>query len=387
MAQDPETHTPSLPALFLAFLRLGATAFGGPAMVAYIGRMAVDRRQWLDREAFARGVALCQIIPGATAMQAAAYVGLRVRGMRGALVSYLGFGLPAFCLMLVLSALYAQTREFGPVQSVLTGLRVLVVAILANATLTIGRMTLRRWELVGLAALGAVLFGLGGSPLLVIPVAALIGLLLPAAAAREQAAQPGRSNLRPLLLLIALALAGLAVLFLTRRDLFTLAALFLRIDLLAFGGGFASVPLVYHEVVEVHAWLPARTLLDGIALGQITPGPIVITATFIGYLLHGPLGAVVATASVFLPSFLLVVALTPHFDRITHSAPVRRMLAGVLASFVGLVLSVTLKFGWAVDWTWAKALLTAAAFVALLLKVDLLWVVLAGVVVSVLLFR
>lgn len=130
-----------------------------------------------------------------------------------------------------------------------------------------------------------------------------------------------------------------------------------------------------HEVVDVRSWLDARTFLDGIALGQVTPGPIVITATFVGYLLHGPLGAVVATVSVFFSSFAMVVGLTPHFEALSHSPIFRRMLAGILSSFVGLLLSVTLSFGLAVEWTWIKALLGAAALTALLLKVDLLWVV------------
>ena len=120
---------PSLSSLFLAFLRLGATAFGGPAMVAYIGKLAVDRRQWLDRQTFNRGVTLCQTIPGATAMQTAAYVGLKVRGVPGAVATYVGLGLPAFVLMMVLSASYLRFRELPTVVSAFAGLRVLVVAL------------------------------------------------------------------------------------------------------------------------------------------------------------------------------------------------------------------------------------------------------------------
>lgn len=117
MQIESADKAPSLPWLFLSFLRLGATAFGGPAMIAYIRRMAVEQKKWIDDSSFNNGVALCQMVPGATAMQAAAYVGLKVRGVGGAAVSYIGFGLPAFIFMTVLTALYVQNREFPAVIS------------------------------------------------------------------------------------------------------------------------------------------------------------------------------------------------------------------------------------------------------------------------------
>jgi chromate transporter len=118
----PEAGGPAAGRLFPAFLRLGSAAFGGPAMVAYIGSMAVEKKQWLTKESFEAGVALCQSIPGATAMQAAAYVGLRAGGPRGALAAFVGFGLPAFALMVVLAAVYRRTRDLGPVVAAALGL-------------------------------------------------------------------------------------------------------------------------------------------------------------------------------------------------------------------------------------------------------------------------
>ena len=125
--------------LFTSFLELGMTAFGGPAMIAYIRQMAVEKRSWLRADSFDDGVALCQAIPGATAMQTAAYVGLRVRGVAGAAVSFVGFGLPAFALMMVLSALYARTQDLPAVVSAFSGLRAIIVALVANATVSFGR--------------------------------------------------------------------------------------------------------------------------------------------------------------------------------------------------------------------------------------------------------
>jgi chromate transporter len=165
--------------------------------------------------------------------------------------------------------------------------------------------------------------------------------------------------------------------------LFDLAALMFRIDLFAFGGGFASVPLMFHEIVGVRGWLDGPTFLDGIVLGQVTPGPIVITATFVGYLLYGPLGGLIATAGVFSPSFLMVIGLAPYFDRLRSSRRFNQAIGGVLCSFVGLLATVALRFAWNIPWDVPRALLAGVAFIALLRKVDILWVVVLGAIVSI----
>jgi chromate transporter len=176
---------------------------------------------------------------------------------------------------------------------------------------------------------------------------------------------------------------GFLLLFLIDRHLFDLAALMSRIDLFAFGGGFASVPLMFHEIVEVRAWMDGTSFLDGIVLGQITPGPIVITATFVGYLLRGPLGGLIATISVFLPSFLILVAIVPYFDRLRKSPYFHNAMGGSLCSFAGLLMTVTLRFAGNVQWDLPRILLASAAFVALLRKIDILWVVGIGTILSV----
>jgi len=155
-----------------------------------------------------------------------------------------------------------------------------------------------------------------------------------------------------------------------------------KIDILAFGGAFASVPLMFHEIVEVRSWMDASTLLNGIVLGQFTPGPIVMTATFVGYLVHGILGAVIATIAIFLPSFLILIGIAPWFDRVRSSPWFSRAILGIVCSFVGLLFTVTIRFALNVQWDWPHLVLGVAAFAALLLKVDILWVVLAGTAIS-----
>jgi chromate transporter len=380
-----ENQVPSLFELLGSFLRMGLTALGGPAMIPYVRKMAVGQKKWIDAESFQDGVALCQTIPGATVMQMAAYIGLKVRGVRGAMVSYIGFIFPACALMLALSFAYARTHELPAVISVFSGLQAIVVAVVAKATLSFGKTSLKRWGSVVVALIAAALFWLKANPVLIITLAAFLGMILNGKQPTICSASPPeaiRHTTIPLLLFVIASAAGFGLLFVFRRDLFHLALLMAKIDLIAFGGGFASVPLMFHEIVEVRSWMDGPTFLNGIVLGQFTPGPIVITATFVGFLIHGLSGALIATVAIFLPSFLILVGVAPWFDRVRSSPWFSRAIGGILCSFVGLLFTVTLRFGLNVHWDWQRALLGLAALAALVLKVDILWVVLAGTVIS-----
>jgi len=380
-------YNPSLLHLFASFLKLGLTSFGGPAMVAYIRKMAVEQKNWLDDGSFRQGVAICQTIPGATAMQTAAYVGLRLREIRGAAASFIGFGLPAFCLMITLSALYVRTHNLPIVASVFNGLQAIIVAIVANATVSFAKSYLKDWKNLTTSLIAAIMFWWRINPISVILLAGLLGLVLKSKQSHKMPTSPITKKFysnRNLLLIVSGAMFLFYLFFLVNPRLFKLAALMIRIDLFAFGGGFASIPFMFHEIVEVRSWLDSSTFLNGIALGQVTPGPIVITATFIGYLLHGPLGGLVATTSVFLPSFLILVAVVPYFDRLRGSRYFSEVMSGILSSFVGLLLSVTIRFASNVPWDLPRIILGVAAFVALILRVDILWIVLIGTIVSIL---
>lgn len=366
----PEGESPHLIQLFLAFLRLGVTAFGGPGMVAYIGDLSVKRKKWLDQETFRNGVALCQIIPGATAMQAAAYVGLQTRGVLGALSTFIGFGLPAFVLMIILSCLYVSAGNLPWIRAIFGGLQVVVVALIAHATYTFGKQAVKGYNDILIAGASASLFWFGVSPFYVILGAALAGLFLKKQGGFRDVGD-GKYLGVPMFHIIALimvVLGGIACLYLLRRDFFGLALLMIKIDLFAFGGGFASVPLMLQEIVNVRGWMDSKVFMDGIALGQITPGPIVITSTFVGYLLYGLPGAIAATVAIFTPSFLLVVTGAGFFEKLNRSASFRKAVKGIFASFVGLLLYVTVKFAFAVPWDVVRVLIVCAALAALLKK-------------------
>jgi chromate transporter len=379
--------TPTIQELFLSFFRLGLTAFGGPAMMAEIHKTAVGKKAWISETAFRDGISLCQMVPGATMMQAAAYVGLRSRGIGGAAAAFIGFGLPACILMLILSALYARAHALPAVTSVFSGLQVVVVAIVAHAAFTFGKTWLKDWQGVLIALAAAVMFGFGVHPIGVILMAGLCGLGLYHRQTFPATATSGDTkpySLKPLAWILLIAVLVFTPLYLFQREFFDLAFLMTRVDLFAFGGGFSSLPLMFNEVVHIRSWMDGLTFLDGIALGQITPGPIVITATFIGYVQYGLMGGIIATVAIFLPSFVILAGMVPYYDRLRSSPWFNRALRGILFSFVGLLLSVTVRFGLDVPWDAIRILLVGGTFAALFFNVRLIYPILAGIAVSLL---
>jgi chromate transporter len=386
---NQNNQNPSIPALFLSFFRLGLTAFGGPAMVAYIKKMAVDRHKWTDEATFKDGVVLCQSIPGSTAIQTAAYVGLRTRNVFGAFVSYIGFGLPAFILMLILSALYVSSHNMPKVISLFSGLQVIVVAIVAQAAFSFGKGMVKSYRDLFIPAISVILLWIGTSPFIVILGAALAGAIFFKNSDAPKAFNQVKNEtwlFKKITLIVLILFLALIGLYFFDRNLFRLAALMFKIDLFAFGGGFASLPLMHHEIVGVRGWMSSKTFMDGIALGQITPGPITMSTTFVGYLLYGFSGAVVATLAIFTPSFLMVILITPFFDKLKGSPYFLGATRAIYASFVGLLCFVTIKFAYAVPWNMAKALLALIALVSLFKKVDILYVVLVGALASLFIF-
>ncbi len=371
-----------LSVLFFSFLKLGFTAFGGPAMIPYIKALSVNEKKWLDNKTFDEGVAIAQAIPGATAMQVTAYVGMKKRGLLGGLVSYIGFGMPAFILMLILSFFYEKTRSISTVLSIFNALQVIVVSIVAFATVSFIKPIYRSPKELFVAFLAFILFTLKVNPFLIIQLCFLLSQIIFKEGSLPQSSSSRKGNLKGLFILILLFFVFLLCLFLLDNTLFTLAITMVKIDLFAFGGGYASLPLMLHEIVDRLGWIDYKTFMDGIALGQVTPGPIVITATFVGYLIKGFIGAMVATLAVFSPSFLLIFFASEISSKIKNLQLFIRGKKGLLSSFAGLLLFATLKFAGNIDWNFLKGLMSTLCFIALLRNVNIIYVVSFGVIIS-----
>jgi len=355
-------------------------------MVGHIRELSTQRNQWLNENDFKNGIALCQSIPGATAIQAAAYVGLRVHGIAGALAAYIGFGLPAFIFMLFLSILYTQFNGLPKFTSLFNGLQVIVVAIIFNATYSFGRNIANNYKNILISLLAAISLWFGVSPFMVIVGAGILGMALLKVSASSTMVNSKKAikwDAKQILGLLTTFLICFTGLYFISTILFNLAVVMLKIDIFAFGGGFASLPLMLHEIVINRGWLSSKTFMDGIALGQITPGPIIITATYVGYLVYGIPGALVATIAIFAPSFFMVITVAPFFDRLKNSIYFMRSIEGIFASFVGLLLYVCIKFTMVIPWDILRILLCFVVLTASLRKVNILYIVPIGAAISV----
>ena len=387
---------PSTAHIARTFLHLGATAYGGLAMVEPIRQRVVVDQGWLSQQEFLDGLALCQLVPGATVVQLATYVGYRLRKTTGALAAAGAFILPAFLLMLGLSFLYFRYGNLIWVKTVSRGFSAVVIALLVQALWRLAPIIRQHWldALIALAALAAL--ALKVNYLVVFLAAGGLRLALGLRLAREDSpgmATPAGPVLEPGRIITRMAGAVAAIvlgvwgLWQLDQTLGLMSWIFLKISVVAFGGGYVMIPILQWDMVDHLQWLTLTQFLDGILLGFVTPGPVIITATFVGYRLKGLAGALVATISIFLPPILMIIFLTPFYQRIKEGRWVRPVIQGILTALVGMLVLVTLQMGRAalVDWpSWA---IMAGAGVALIgLRVSLFWVASAAVGVSLLLF-
>jgi chromate transporter len=380
--------------LFTRVFKLGATAYGGPAMIGQIKETAVNRYAWVKEEEFMRGLALCQLIPGATMVQMVTYIGYRVRGIWGALTAAVAFVLPAFIALLALSAIYFRYHSLWFVQALFKGLGAIVVAIILNACITFGRPILKDWKVILISVLSFFAFFLQWNFVLIFVFAAVAGLLLRLKKPQTKATPPGKASLEVVkgkeYLIVALLAAficlALTLSYLVDPKITTLSLNLSKIGALAFGGGFPVIPLIQYEMVDRFQWLSTKEFLDGIALGQVTPGPILITATFIGYKVSNVLGAAMATLGIFFPSFFILILLIPYHDRLRGVEKVQMMEQGILGSFIGMLALVLYNFGRTSLIDIPRILIAAAAFFAVYKKIDLPYILLAGGFLSILIY-
>ena len=377
-----EKNNPSLIKLFTSFLWIGLTAFGGAAMSVQLRKYFVDKKGWMDENSFDSGLALCQVIPGAIVMQLVAYIGLKLRGIRGAVVCFVGFGIPAFLLVLILSILYKYSRNITAAETILKGLRVIMIAIVGYGAYTFGKKNFQHINDVIIAIVAAGLFLAKIHPAIVLIVAAGLGILI---TKREffPVRNIVRTNTLPFFFwLLGLVLICYGLLFLVSKQYFLLATIMLHIDLFSFGGGLAAIPIMYHELVVFYHWFSEQAFMDGVILGQITPGSIIIAATFYGYVHFGIWGSILATVCVFTPSFLILMAIVPFFDKLSQYPKFNKVINGILCSFVGLLVVVTYRFAIDVHWNVINVIFTVTAFILLTRNVNAIWLILIGILLS-----
>ncbi len=369
--------------LFWTYLRIGATAFGF-SILPKVRHTVIDKG-WLTETETNDGLALVQLYPGPVMPEFIAYVGYRLRGVPGAAAAMSAFVLPAFVLMLGLSAACFAAGSLPFVQPLFLGLEALVIGTIVNVALDFAAQSFKGTTeaALGLGAFVALLFNV--NPIFVVLLALVLGGILLRPPPRAGAVVPhtteplSRRRLAAIGLAIGIVLAVAVLSRSLRSQVGGLALILFRIGAVAFGNGTTIIPLIQHEVVQTRALLTPPEFAAGLALGQVTPGPFLITATFIGYKVGGIAGATLATFAIFAAPFVWSLIFSEIFMRLPDLRAIRGALEGVLAAFVGLLAVVVLQLSVVAIVGPVSIAFAAAALVAMrYFRIDVAWIFLAG---------
>jgi chromate transporter len=382
-ASDPSV---ALRELAVFFLRLGATAFGGPAAhVAMMEQELVQRRGWLSREKFLDLLGASNLIPGPSSSELAIHIGYLCAGWAGLLMAGICFILPAALMVAGLAWAYVHFGHLPAISWVLYGVKPVVIAVVVQALWSLGRTAIKTPLLFAVALGAAAMAFYGLHPLLLLGVAGVMTVILKEGiSGRESVASPCLAPLAysPQSAVRLIAAGGAAV-----AAPFTLGSLFLvflKAGAIVFGSGYVLLAFLRADLVVHRSWLTDSQLVDAIAIGQVTPGPVFTTATFIGFILGGFRGAVVATIGIFLPAFLLVAASGPLVPRIRKSRIASAFLDGVNAASLALMAAVTWQLGRASITDILTAILAAGSLIVLLrFRINSLWLLLASAALGV----
>ena len=367
------------------FLKLGTIGFGGPAAhIALMEDEVVHRRRWLTREAFLDYVGATNLIPGPNSTELAIEIGRTRGGWPGLVVAGVSFIVPAALIVTLIAWIYVRFGQLPASLALLAGVKPVVVVIVAQALWRLGRSAIKSVALAVLAAGAVVAILLRANELLVLLGAAAVAMIVRATGGRAHStgAVPSALMLRAIEWPAAATLGGAVTA--ASVSLGTLFAVFLKIGSVLFGSGYVLLAFLRADFVERLGWITERQLLDAVAVGQVTPGPVFTTATFIGYVLAGAPGAVVATLGIFLPAFIFVAISGPLVPRLRSSRLASAALDGVNAASLALMAVVTWQLGRAAVVDVQSALIAVGAAVVLATrKVNAAWLVLAGGLVGV----
>ena len=399
----------SLGDIALTFLKVGTFGFGGGVgMLALIRDTVVERKRWISESELSVAVAMGQMLPGPFVSNYAEYIGYELRGFAGMSVAVVALLLPCFVLICGLSVLYFRFGSVPVVMRLFAGVQPVVVAILAWATWSIGRANVRSWQAGVIGVLAAAALFLRVDVLVVVLAGGVLGMLLQGKGeggsqrpeTRNQNAEStgqktegatekkGRGTHALLMAVAPVWLLGSmvgAVLPAVAARAGELALVFLKVGTIIFGGGFAAIPFLQHEVVDVHHWLSMREFIDGVALGQITPGPVAITGAFIGYKVLGLPGALIATLGTFLPSTFMLLGLIHAYRRVRNNRLVVGFLSGVMPAVTGMLLVATVFIGRSAIGGPVPAVMAVVALALIAwLRLDPIWLILGGAAVGLL---
>jgi len=347
--------------LVLYFLRLGLLGFGGPvALVGQMERELVDQRGWLGREQMREAIAICQTLPGPLAIQVGIYIAYLRRGFWGAWAGGWAFILPNFVIVAALGALYVYLGDLRPMTAIFYGVSPAVIALILHSSYRLAKLGMEdklQWAIA--AACFFVTIILKAEVALLFLGAGLVGVLYYGRIGARRPPTATTMALAPSLAVGALPAAANA------STLGKLSLFFLKAGSLTFGSGLVIVPFLEKGLIQQYNWLDQRQFLIAVAVGMISPGPVVIAATFVGYLVAGFMGSLVATISIFLPSFVLVLVVAPILARHRGNPDVQGFVKGAYGAAIGTILGACVLLGRIAIGDWLTALIGLGALAAL----------------------
>jgi chromate transporter len=365
--------------LAILFLKLGTTAFGGPAAhVAMMQDEVVVRRKWLTQQEFLDSLSATNFIPGPNSTELAIHIGHKMAGWRGLLIAGGCFILPAVLIVSVLGWVYVSYGSLPAVQSVMYGIKPVIIAIVAQAIWNLSKSAVKTKFLAALALAAVCMNALGVDELLTIFAIGLISLVGHIRTKRNftWALAPFRIDSRETGVLSSLALSSIVPVAFANSKLFLF---FLKVGSVLFGSGYVLLAFLKGDLVDKWHWLTDQQLLDSIAVGQFTPGPVFTTATFIGYVLSGPTGAALSTLGIFLPAFAFVALSAPFLPKLRSSAAASATLDGINVGSLAVMTVTALLLAKSSVYD-IETLLIAIVSGAILIRfrINSAWLVLAG---------
>jgi len=412
---------------FFFFFKLGFMAYGGPAMLGFIKKEVVYKRKLISEEEYNDGIALVNVIPGATNSQMIAYTGYKLKKGRGAFLAFSAFIIPAFIEMLIFTVLYKTTGNIDLFMQVFKALEAVVAAILLNTAIMFGSKIIKEWRLdiLALITLSLLIFKL--NILFILLIAVVLTFLLfmigkkfwpfpekinninstEAAGILKQRAENEKfeKNLKstslnkrkislnkflkiywPFFLALALVITALTSSYFLNRTLFLAGLSLTKASVIGFGGAIPMLTVIQYDMVSVLKILSQKQIIDGLVLGQITPGPILITSTFIGYFIFGFTGAVLCTIVAFYPSFAIFSLVAPKYEEVKNNKYVKLAVRGIMGMFVGMLLFFLYSVGREAIKGYISGAFALLSFIAIRFKVKEIYIIAGAAIISMILY-
>ncbi|RPG33920.1 MAG: chromate efflux transporter [Muricauda sp. TMED12] len=409
MARMVKINTPSenvsLLFLFYSFLKIGATSFGGfMALISVVQKKLSGKNRLITDDVILDGISLASVLPGPVAFNVIIYIGYTLRGIKGALVSMLGILLPSFIFMIVLSMVYVEYGQLPVLTNFFKGVLPSVVAIIVAVAFNMAKKQIKDVKQIWICLASIVALFLIKSILstfIIITAGGLVGYFLYRKSVKREDVVTNKQtpNRKQLIVFLGLVLAlGLILVFMPlivsgslRQDIIVQRELMLTfsgISVTLFGGGYVIIPAMQEIIVTGLQWLTEREFADSIAMGQLTPGPIFISATFIGFKVGGLLGAITSTLSIFVPPMMVMILVSEFFDKIKESKPIKAAFKGLRPAVIGMILSAAFTMGKSMSISWFTVVIFLAVLVASArFKIDVIYLIPISGILGILFFN